>query len=398
MNYLKKIQTPNNYNFINDTVFAQGNEQKICENELKKIDETVNQIFLIKKINKKKLNFLFSNLENYSNIVFENLLKINKELHFQLFVEEIKKKYFKSVNVIKVKFYNQNYTQSYNKNDPLFTKGFYFAELKKETVDSVIKISEKYLSTFYENIKKNKTNRNDLSINTGSDIRKIIKLINFEFDQNGTNNSVSNYMQNSSEVIGCSLELSTENSTWWKWNNQEETSKHTLYAHVDENLFCPKSICYLSNVGKLNGPTSFYPNVINNLDLNFMQNIIGRILNSIGSSKNSKLFKIYKKKSNRAYETKLFFEHINKLPKNLKFDSHVGWYIKNNSFLERKFIDNEIVMKGEPGKFVVFDGSKIFHRGGCIDKGQRLVLQLTFGEKINIFQKSLRKIFRILKK
>ena len=70
-------------------------------------------------------------------------------------------------------------------------------------------------------------------------------------------------MQNKYEVIGCSLELSTENSTWWKWDNKKKISKHTLYAHVDENLFCPKSICYLSNVGKLNGPTSFYPNIIN---------------------------------------------------------------------------------------------------------------------------------------
>ena len=398
MNYLKKIQTTNNYNFINDTVFAQGSELKICENEIKKIDEIISQIFSMKKIEDKKLNFLFSDLEIYSNIVFENLLRINKELYFQLFVEEIKRKYFESVNEIRVKLYKQNSTQLFNKNDSLFKEGFYFGELKKKTVDSIIKISEKYLNSFYENIKKGKTNRNNLSINTGADIRKIIKLINFEFNQNGTNSSVSNYMQNRFEVIGCSLELSTENSTWWKWDNQKEISKHTLYAHVDENLFCPKSICYLSNVGKLNGPTSFYPNVINNLDLNFMQNIIGRTLNSIGSSKNSKLFKIYKKKSNRAYETKLFFEHINKLPKNLKFDSHIGWYIKNNSFLERKFIDNEIVMKGEPGKFVVFDGSKVFHRGGCIDKGQRLVLQLTFGEKINFFQKILRKIPRMLKK
>ena len=36
MNFLKKIETSNNYNFINDTLFAQGNEHKICENELKK--------------------------------------------------------------------------------------------------------------------------------------------------------------------------------------------------------------------------------------------------------------------------------------------------------------------------------------------------------------------------
>ena len=54
-------------------------------------------------------------------------------------------------------------------------------------------------------------------------------------------------------------------------------------------------------------------------------------------------------------------------------------------------------MEGGPGKFVVFDGSKVFHRGGCIDEGQRLVLQLTFGEKINFFKKSLRKILKIFK-
>ena len=89
--------------------------------------------------------------------------------------------------------------------------------------------------------------------------------------------------------------MSTENSTWWRWNDGKNVSKYTLYAHVDEDLFCPKSICYLSDVGKLNGPTSFYPNIIKNLDLNFMQNIIGRIINSIGSSKKSKLFNIYEK-------------------------------------------------------------------------------------------------------
>ena len=397
MNFLKKIETSNNYNFINDTLFAQGNEHKICENELKKIDEIINQVFLIKKNQKKELNFLFSNLEYYSNIVFENLFNVNKDQYFQFFIEEIKKKYFSTVNEIKLKIYSKNFSQSYDENNALFTKGYHFGELKKEAVDSIIKISKKYLNTFSENIKKNKTNRNDLSINTGSDIRKIIKIINFQFDKNGINNCVSDYMQKTSEVVGCSLEMSTENSTWWRWNDGKNVSKYTLYAHVDEDLFCPKSICYLSDVGKLNGPTSFYPNIIKNLDLNFMQNIIGRIINSIGSSKKSKLFNIYEKKSNRAYETELFFKHINNLPKNLKFDSHIGWYIKNNTALEKKFIDNEIVMEGGPGKFVVFDGSKVFHRGGCIDEGQRLVLQLTFGEKINFFKKSLRKILKIFK-
>ena len=219
MNYLKKTETYKNYNFINDTLFAQGNEHKICENELKKIDEIVDQIFLIKKNQREELNSLFSNLEYYSNIVFENLFIVNKDQYFQLFIEEIKIKYFDTLNEIKLKICSKNFSESYDKNNALFTKGYYFGELKKEAVESIINISKKYLNIFSENIKKNKTNRNDLSVNTGSDIRKIIKIINFQFDKNGINNCVSDYMRKTSEVVGCSLEMSTENSTWWRWDN-----------------------------------------------------------------------------------------------------------------------------------------------------------------------------------
>ena len=52
-------------------------------------------------------------------------------------------------------------------------------------------------------------------------------------------------------------------------------------------------------------------------------------------------------------------------------------------------------MLGEKGLYVVFDGSKLFHRGGCIKKNKRLVLQITFGEQISTFHKIIKKIRNI---
>jgi hypothetical protein len=53
-------------------------------------------------------------------------------------------------------------------------------------------------------------------------------------------------------------------------------------------------------------------------------------------------------------------------------------------------------MLGKAGLFVVFDGSKLFHRGGCIKKDTRLVLQITFGERLNIMKKIIKKLYNII--
>jgi hypothetical protein len=54
-------------------------------------------------------------------------------------------------------------------------------------------------------------------------------------------------------------------------------------------------------------------------------------------------------------------------------------------------------MLGNAGKFVVFDGSKLLHRGGLIEKGERIVLQVVISEKKTIIHRGLKKIKRIYK-
>jgi hypothetical protein len=75
------------------------------------------------------------------------------------------------------------------------------------------------------------------------------------------------------------------------------------------------------------------------------------------------------------------------LPETLRFNSHFGWDILSGSQLEDVIADSEEVMLGDSGKFVVFDGSRLLHRGGLIEEGERLVLQVIFWPRIPIGKK-----------
>ena len=59
-----------------------------------------------------------------------------------------------------------------------------------------------------------------------------------------------------------------------------------------------------------------------------------------------------------------------------------------------EMINDEKFLIGKKGTCVIFDGSKILHRGGLINSGERIVLQIVFGPKINILKKIYNKIIR----
>ncbi len=382
------------YNFLDDTLFSNGNNLEICNEEIKKINKLSNHLFNItnsENVSEKKR--IVKEIFSLSEIVFNELYLLNKDKFYKIFIDEIKDKYFLILNDLKIFFLKKNFKNDLKYKMFLESDGYYFDMLSKKTLNNILKIADKFIPKFEKNIKNNKTSREDLSINTGKDVRKIIKLVNKEFYLKGINQDVSNYMKADYEIIGCALEMSTEHSVWWKWDKSVNCSKHTTYAHIDQSLICPKAICYLTDVNNDTGPTIFYPKLYDDLKLNFMQSLFGRLLNSIGKDKKSKLYDLYNHTSNRAYDCEKLFSHLNTLPKNLRFESHIGWYIKANTVLEKKFLDNQIIMKGESGKFVVFDGSKIFHRGGNVIKGQRLALQLTFGKKSTFIKKIYNKFF-----
>ena len=385
-------------NFITDTLFSDICSENFLENEIKKFDNIAKDLFdNYSESNGSNIKLKFIELNKIAEDIFGKLSENNSlDRNFILYIDELKQLYKLELKQYKEFFLKRSNQKKEISGNVLYEKKFFFDRIKLDTLNKILNISNKYKKIFEINISKKLNSRKDLSINTGKDIRKIIKILNNEFDQNGVNNIVSNYVRKKFEVIGCAIELSTPDSTWWKESDDKKISSQTIYAHIDQSLTCPKSICYLSDVEIENGPTSFYPDIYENLKLNFFQNIFGRINLNVGQNKNSKLYKIYNKDSNRLNDSPERLKHLSKIPKNIFFDSHLGWYIKKNSQLEKIFLQKEKFMLGKAGLFVVFDGSKLFHRGGCIKKDTRLVLQITFGERLNIMKKIIEKIYNII--
>ena len=67
-------------------------------------------------------------------------------------------------------------------------------------------------------------------------------------------------------------------------------------------------------------------------------------------------------------------------------NSHFGWDVQPNSNLEKKLVGCEKVMLGQAGKFIIFDGARLLHRGGMVQHGERVALQVIFGEKMTMTQ------------
>jgi hypothetical protein len=88
--------------------------------------------------------------------------------------------------------------------------------------------------------------------------------------------------------------------------------------------------------------------------------------------------------------------HFMLLPPQLRFNSHFGFDVVPGSEQETRILAKEVTLEGEAGKFLIFDGARLLHRGGLVDSGERVVLQLIFGSKRSIPRRALGEARRIL--
>ena len=261
-------------------------------------------------------------------------------------------------------------------------ESFFFGKLSEHATNHILKISESTLNEFRQNVSLGKVSRNDLSINQGDVIRKIGWIIDKEFRKSHVFEAVSDFFGINYDHTGASLELSTERSTWWKNKLNDSMPPRTMYAHLDEAFFAPKSIVYLSEVNESSGPTSCYPKLYKELKNNPLQDIIGRVVGTVSSRR--ELVNFYKSEYHQAFSSMQFRKHFMSIPENIRFNSHFGWDVLPNSDLESTMVEKESVMLGNAGDFIVFDGAQLLHRGGLITKGERVVLQVVFYPKSKV--------------
>lgn len=257
----------------------------------------------------------------------------------------------------------------------------FLGSFSSEIVNEILQVGRQDLKKFHTNALRGQLKRDDLSVNSGKTARSIRTILNKEYRSQGVLDAISMYTGLKTTVTGVSLELSVPQSTWWRHAIPGVSKEpRTLYAHLDESVGYPKSIVYLSDVKESNGPTSCYPGMYESLELNPLQEMIGRVIGIVGSSPNSKLHDYYQKQYHQSMNSEKFRKHFMKLPKSLRFNSHMGWDVVPGSSSESFFSGLEKKVLGAAGSFIVFDGAKLFHRGGLVNDGERVALQVIFSD------------------
>lgn len=272
----------------------------------------------------------------------------------------------------------------------------FFGRLPEAAVAELRDLSERELERFWANVAAGRLKRDDLSVNSGPAVRAIRDVLNREFKALGVLDAVSAYTGRKTRVIGLALELSVPQATWWRNAIPGlDRPARTLYAHLDETISCPKAIVYLSDVTELNGPTGCYPGAYEAMQLNPLQEMIGRVVGTVGTQPDSPLKNYYAKQYHQSANSENFRRHFMRLPESLRFNSHMGWDVLPGSELESQLADNERRMIGPAGTFIAFDGARLLHRGGLMEQGERVALQVIFSD-LTFVERAVGKVKRML--
>lgn len=257
----------------------------------------------------------------------------------------------------------------------------FFDQLPANAVEELRSLAAKDLNRFRAKAATSQLKREDLSVNSGGVVRAIRSVLNREFKTLGVLDAVSAYTGRKTRVTGLALELSVPQATWWR-NAITGLNRppKTLYAHLDESISYPKSIVYLTDVTEQNGPTGCYPGAYEAIQLNPLQEMIGRVVGTVGTHPDSPLKNYYAKQYHQSVNSENFRRHFMRLPECLRFNSHLGWDVLPSSELESHLAGGERKMIGPAGTFIVFDGARLLHRGGLMQESERVALQVIFSD------------------
>jgi hypothetical protein len=255
----------------------------------------------------------------------------------------------------------------------------YVDALPADAVTDILRIGAPEIAIFRERAAGGHCTRDDLSINSGPGVAQIARRLNTAFHALGVLDAVSAYTGRRMIVGGVALELSVPQAKWWA-NAYDGLARApaTLYAHVDESIGFPKSIVYLTDVARENGPTSCYPHAFGALGLQPLQDMVGRVVGYVGNDPESPLKAHYAKAYHQSMSSEPFRRHFMRLPPELRFNSHFGWDVLPDSEAEHSLIACEDVVLGPAGSFIVFDGARLLHRGGLVEARDRIALQVVF--------------------
>jgi hypothetical protein len=281
----------------------------------------------------------------------------------------------------------------------LFLQKFCTGLLRKDEVYEMQRIAHPLLMEFRTAEASGQNRREDLSRNSGSIIRELIKQVNNSFERCGINALVSAYIGQNMKVNGLALEMGSTTSTWWHNTYIDLAAPpQTLYMHTDESFAYLKAFIYLGDISKSQGAFSVVPGALEKINPSPIQYLIGRIIASVGRENLSLLHEAYHHLYHQPFGCAAFRSDFMSLPQEMKYSSHFGWDILPGSELEDWLIEAEQWQEGPAGFFTVFDGAQLVHRALLMEEGEHLSLQVIFSPTSSLVQKSYKKLLSLSRK
>jgi hypothetical protein len=319
---------------------------------------------------------------NQLSVIFASLHKQAASEHSRQFVLELQSlcvEFIEQEYIFRKKIKpNPDQRIRNGKTKALLEENYFFGNLSEQATTKIQSIVNPLIQEFRKRAADGKLKRSDLSQDSGLANWRVGALLDKEFRKQGVFKILAEAFGVRYTYTGMSIELSVAGSTWWKDSLGQSTPPATMYAHLDETVYAPKSIVYLSEVTRENGPTSCYPGLYREIQNSALQDIIGRVVGRVGATAGSPLNSYYAATYHQTVGSENFRRHFMSLPGELRFNSHFGWDVLPGSELESRMKSEELVMTGSAGKFIVFDGSQLLHRGGLIEAGERIALQVVF--------------------
>lgn len=255
--------------------------------------------------------------------------------------------------------------------DELLGAGFFLGRFADgESFKALGKAMAPYQATLMARYKdEGRTDRTSLSFNEWPrDVHEIMRSV---FEEPDIVAALSNYMGMRIRFGGAAFELSVPEARWWRSRyGIEEESMEAAYFHLDQSSIYPKMLCYLSEVGPGNGPTSILPF---DLEDSAFVSAFARAMDS--------QFDLGEGRINPNHLLKLDWGRrcLAALPKELCCVAHFGNDCMVGSEEERLIRESQVKMIGPPGQYIVFDGARMAHRGGNVTEGHRWAFQVIYG-------------------
>lgn len=258
----------------------------------------------------------------------------------------------------------------------LFHRGIWSRHIEKSWIDEIGGvIKEKY----YQKLNQQFHPSNRLNVVSFRESSAEFQEIRKKVDELGLISAAQEFFGYPVKIFYIAAILNRQGENWYLPVKENDPLQHFHYLHFDGDPNVMKVIIYLQDVSPEEGPFKF----IRRDSFSFRKDF-GYFI----ALANDYVFRPkFENENESRYYRKIFlppyYDYFRSLPRVFQRLSHFGDDIEDQTSLAQTFKNAETVLDSKTANVFAFDGSSLLHRGGQVQKGERLAVQVAFMPLMN---------------